>query len=54
VEIDGNGDARISGMLDQDIGDLLPNEGTYLVSLDRPDPPPFEGVVALGNTTWRT
>jgi hypothetical protein len=45
VEIAGN--ARISGVFKRDIPELPPAEGSYNIIPDRPDAPPFKGVVTL-------
>jgi hypothetical protein len=43
VEIDGNGDARISGGFERDIPELLATEGSYNIIPDRPPPAAVQG-----------
>jgi len=55
VEIDENGDARISGVFDADITELLPMvhapaDEPYTVHFKHEIPPPFKGVVTLDNS----
>jgi hypothetical protein len=55
VEVDKNADARISGVFDADITEVLPMaqapaDGPYTVRFKREIPPPFKGVVTLDST----
>ena len=49
VDVDGQGNARISGAFDLNIAELLPIEGAYRVSEDRGAAWPYDGVVTLAS-----
>lgn len=52
AEIDREGRVKITGMLDLDIAELLLVDGPFRVEPDKPEPPPFKGVVEIGNARW--
>lgn len=51
AEIDREGRVKITGMLFLDVTRLLPTDGPYRTDPERPEPPPFKGVVTMGNTS---
>jgi hypothetical protein len=54
VDVDGHGNARVSGVFDLDIAELLPTEGAYRVSKDCVAAKPYDGAVTLGSPSRGT
>ena len=54
VDVDGQGNAHISGVFDLDIVELLPPEGAYRVSEDGGVAKPYGGVVTMESSSRGT
>lgn len=54
VDVNGQGNVRVSGAFDLDIGELLPTEGAYRVSEYRGMVRPYDGVVTLDSPSRGT